>query len=1771
MTRSPQHRSTLLLLAAIGLGLPPVALAQAAVAPAAQGATRVLLDKAHALEVTGKTDMAKQTWQQVLLADPNNTEALGGLARAEKLSGNQALSNTYLQRLRSVSPNDPGIARTEGVMAQSSQLAQLQQAGRLASAGNNAQAMVIYRQVFRNEPPPGEWALAYYETEAGTDDGRPHAIAGLRSLVDKYPQDTRYQVALGRILTYSPGTRAEGRKLLERHPRDPQAVEALKASYTFDGGRSAGGTQARRGGASGRPARAAGVSAAPSAEVVQQRAMGREESVAYASLNAKRYADAERQFTALLAKNPQDARALAGMGYVRMNQKNFGGAISFLVQAKQDGASDPALDRNLETSRFFSVLGEGGVALNENDLSTAEQKYRQALGMRPNSPEALQGLGGTLLKASEPAAAVPFYQQFVRVQPSAAAWSGLFTAQFRAGDTGAALATESHIPPAIRAQLLRDPDFLRTLASAYLATGRDADAQRVLRSALDLPFPEGGRNLKAETQLQYASLLLQANHVAQANALFAQVLSADNTNVLAWQGLINSEHALGNDRVALEKFESMPPTVNQQALRDPGFLLSVAAIYQANNKYDMANDLLERAIARQNTTGQKVPVSLQIQLASLYLQRNDAAHAYPIFQRVLSENPQRVDAWRGLLTSLHVAGRDREALAEVQQIPPEVRRQLETDVNYLQTVGQIYGSLGDFREALVFLNRVEQHYAAQRVAPPSDVAIQNAWLLYNGMNDAGLYRQLLYLGGRKDLTDDQRRVVQTIWASWAVRRANQASAANNTRRALAILNAAAKAFPDNPAVTKALAGGYVRAGLPKEAVAIYKAGDMTAASAADYKAAIGAALAANDQKDSETWLRYGLDRYPKDGELLGLAAKFEQARGDNNRAADYYRASLATLPPPDPGSELAYVLHQPAPLNPRATPSIQSQDLASLLAPGTAQASAPPEPPYLPSYGTTYGDAPVQLGSSGNVVPGYMANPSRSGDPRLGDYRPAAPAPAFDPNGYGDSQGSYQPPAATYGPGGRSENEPPADATPLTDPAADMPAAADLVAAGSNAAANSQVAADTSAQSESSPALLAFQQQQIRRAGEQALQAEGSSAASDNNAFDNRREGAQTGAFNGEVYGPYVPYQAPTTLGRPAVSYSASTIDVPESIIITDFPTTAGRPVELHNAHATGVATGVSNPEEEAADAAEIRRHQSDPLAVDLATASDVSGGKTVAYGGAPQNGSLTAPPAGQVPRPSSLPATGATGVQPDLGSADTNGQQYPRPGARPTEPGRTFARAARRRSPRPPARRIEGFGVSNPPIFYPGIPTALNSEPYPDLPPYNNAYGQPPTDTELIARNVPPLRGTFVPSDPSPGAAGGPPLTERQQTELDLAQLDASYSGWVGGSGFVRVRSGQPGIDRLYDFEIPVEATFVAGKRARFSIVPTAVFLNSGTLDSTRYTAGFAPYLGTLPGNAINTPSPQYASGVGGEVQVTTANVGLAVGYTPYEFLVNNVTARGRYRIAGGPFTVFGEREPVKETQLSYAGLRDPGSVSLLSSGNIWGGVIASGGGLRFDHGNERAGFYLSGDGAALTGFHTLENRRYEGTAGAYFRVHTFPGYGTLNVGAQIFAEHYNYNERALSYGNGGYFSPQIYFLGGVPVTFTGYYKRDFHYTVQGSVGVQTFQEDSANLFPLDPAIQTANQANCTLVQLANRNCGFAFLPENTSTGVNFSIQAEGAYRINEHFYVGAQLQANNTNNYNMVQPGVFLRYTFKPQYPTEDYPTGIFPMTGFRPLRVP
>jgi len=111
--------------------------------------------------------------------------------------------------------------------------------------------------------------------------------------------------------------------------------------------------------------------------------------------------------------------------------------------------------------------------------------------------------------------------------------------------------------------------------------------------------------------------------------------------------------------------------------------------------------------------------------------------------------------------------------------------------------------------------------------------------------------------------------------------------------------------------------------------------------------ALGAALAAQNTKLAETWLREALQRYPNAPSVLSAAARFEQARGDNQRAADYWRASLHAMPQVSPTTELAHKLDQPDAMRPGRP--VQQTNLVNLLNPDANLMAQ--QQPYVPLPG----------------------------------------------------------------------------------------------------------------------------------------------------------------------------------------------------------------------------------------------------------------------------------------------------------------------------------------------------------------------------------------------------------------------------------------------------------------------------------------------------------------------------------------------------------------------------------------------------------------------------------------------------------------------------------------------------------------------------------------------------------------------------------------------------------------------------------------------------
>ncbi len=1532
-------------------------------------AEKVLLAKAQSLVAHGHLELAVQTWQQVLLSDPAEREALLGIAKADIQLGKTEEAQKFAQRLRDLGASSADLGQIEAMPHVQPPSVRLKQARSLAQQGKYVDAMKVYRELYPDGPPDGDMALEFYETQAAVPELKHQAVDRLRELAAHFSADSRYAITLGRILTYDPKTRAEGIAMLGHYDAAPEAQQALKQASSWEG--------------DARKAAAAGAIAAANASTTREPTADPVEGLAYRALNSGQLDEAEQQFQALLAKNPHNARALSGMGYVSMKRGDFAQALDYLEKARAAGAAK--LEGTISTARFWSRMAQAGAEQKSGDAQTAARDYRDALSLKPTSPDAEEALAGALLQAGNQADAVAVLKREVAASPeNEAAWRELFLAQAQEGDWREALTSSERIPKNVETRLENNPDYLRFLIQAYQATGRKLDVDRATEKALALPFPNHGRDLPLDKQLQYAGLLMTVRRVEPALRLYRQVVVADAENAGAWRALIAAEHQLDRDEDAFADLRSMPRSAYDQSQNDPGFLALLGSMYQSRNQLNSAQKYLEKALS----IAASPEPGLELQLANVYLAQGQPEKAYSLYRRELDRNPRSPDAWRGMLTTLHQANRDREAMHELDQMPDSVRLALEQDTSYLQTLASIQDATGQDRAALETFDQLSQVYLDQRLEEPADTQIQYGWLLLKAGDDRRLYSVVSQLAEAPGLTQEQQAAFHKLWASWSARRADSALARGDLEKAIVILETAAQAFPGNVDIYNALAGAYLKAGQAKRAIAIYASLDLRHGSLAQYHGAIGAALAAHDLKQAESWLQLALGLYKGDPDILKMAAQYEQARGDAGRAAAYYRAALEAIGPTSPAEIFSHTASPGRSPDDTGRDNAPARELMKLLAPTGSTSQTTDEP----DRGSVRREAAVSWRDGPRAVA-----------PTLGD---------FDAVDNHDQTLSF------------SHD----DAPPQGPRYSGSDGAVTVVRSHSSRTAPSRQFKD-------------YPQREIPPSGQRLTDAEnaghGTASLGDLTAVEERQ----------------------------------------------DAPVLASAPIVRANLELPSRRAYIQVQDEES--------------------------------GGRPPSVRKTNSP--DDPRLAGIP--GESNAE-KLQDAVRNLEDTPRAERQLPSIGRE--------------RPANGRSLEN---DSPGSRQGLASQ-----------FADPPLSSEtgpsVIASAVlPPLTGAVV--------ASQAPLTPREQIQQQLAVLEGASSGWNGGTSSLDYRSGAPGFERLAIFSGQAEASGVLGPGVRTTFIVEPVLLDSG-----QATSAETLRQGTL--SASTVPNVQSAAGTAGEFQLQTSNFGARIGTTPRGFLVRNYTGGLYIHPASAHFSLEFTRDPVLDTQLSFAGLRDQGSATANSVGNTWGGVISNSGEIHINSGDQFSGWYFQGGGQYLTGVHVANNERIDGDGGAYWTAWRSPDYGNLVVGMNFFGTHYEHNLRYFTYGQGGYFSPGAYLLAAVPLTFNGHYGAKFHYRTTGSLGVQAFQESASPYFPLDAAYQAAQ--------------GNPIYPERTSVGGNYNLDAEGSYAIADHWYAGGYVSFNNSRDYASDKVGFFFRYVTRPQPKGEEIgPTGLFPVQGIRPLRTP
>ena len=562
---------------AIVLALAPLLAVVLSVAPPArvalaqEDARAVLLDKANYWRLKDRPDLSAEALNKLLEINPNDPDALFAYGELSVQQNKPADAQRYLQKLQKVAPDDPHVADLQAaIRAGRIGPSDLNEARRLAQAGQLDEAVKKYQEIFRG-PPPSGYGVEYYMTLAGTPQGWDEARQGLERLAKESPSDANVKLSLAQLYTYREPSRAQGIAMLAELSKNPMVAEKAKAAWkqalTWLGG-SPGAKQALQ----------QYLAQYPNDQDVQQLLAdiknqptgGGEESQAYVDLKKGNIAAAERQFLADLKANPDDPQALAGLGLVRLRQQRFAEARDLLARAEKAAPEqkkdiEPAYD----SAMFWSRVNEAKSLAARRNYAGARAILSPMLAHpRADQWGALLVLGDIETKSGQAAAAEATYRQVLRLRPgNPDATLGLANALRQQNKTAELAQLTSRMSPGERARFERSAssgggsqaEKLRNEAKAASANGDNATATAKFQAAIAADPKDPW------VRLDYARFLAGQGNLPQAFAAVDPQASGNSPTSILVASMFDAQQ----DRwvQALDRIDSIPPGQRTQDIR----------------------------------------------------------------------------------------------------------------------------------------------------------------------------------------------------------------------------------------------------------------------------------------------------------------------------------------------------------------------------------------------------------------------------------------------------------------------------------------------------------------------------------------------------------------------------------------------------------------------------------------------------------------------------------------------------------------------------------------------------------------------------------------------------------------------------------------------------------------------------------------------------------------------------------------------------------------------------------------------------------------------------------------------------------------------------------------------------------------------------------------------------------------------------------------------------------------------------------------------------
>ncbi len=216
---------------------------------------------------------------------------------------------------------------------------------------------------------------------------------------------------------------------------------------------------------------------------------------------------------------------------------------------------------------------------------------------------------------------------------------------------------------------------------------------------------------------------------AAAAPMFRRWVQVAPNDPKAWQGLLlSSLQQSGDGQGAITASKNMPASVRQGCMDEPECLLPLSAAYRSAGNVDESRSLLQRAV--QISVGTKGSPEMQMQVAGLLGETGNFAQATEMYVRLAQQDPKRLDIWEGLISALHEANKDTEALEVSAKIPPEVFDKALEKTDFMMIMASIYQAQDQIEPAHRLLEQaLNRETAGGQDAPlPLQLQIGGLWL-----------------------------------------------------------------------------------------------------------------------------------------------------------------------------------------------------------------------------------------------------------------------------------------------------------------------------------------------------------------------------------------------------------------------------------------------------------------------------------------------------------------------------------------------------------------------------------------------------------------------------------------------------------------------------------------------------------------------------------------------------------------------------------------------------------------------------------------------------------------------------------------------------------------------------------------------------------------------------------------------------------------------------------------------------------------------------------